>query len=120
MKQPFLLLFYSFILFSCSNNNEKAAGDIPTREDVTAVMKKAYENTTTAGDVFGIEINDIKIGHSQIANTGQELEGIPKGTTVTDVEVAYDITGHIQSHKVSKLWMYKNEFDEWKFKTTAN
>jgi hypothetical protein len=117
MKKQFLLLAMPFILFACSNNKTIATGDIPTKEDVTAIMKQAYEITTTAKDVFGIEINDIKIGNSQTATIKMEVNGIPRGATVTDVQVDYNITGNIESHKISKLWVYKNEFGDWKFKT---
>lgn len=113
----FLLLFIPVILFSCSNNNNKGTGERPTKEDVATTMKKAYEYTTTAGDVYKIEINDIKIGNSQIANLRQELENIPKGTMITNVLVDYSITGFINAKKKSKLWMYKNEFGEWKLKS---
>ena len=110
------LLFFSLIIFSCSNNTDKAKGEIPTVEDITAAVKKAYEYTTTAGDVFKVTINDIKIGNSQIANLKQELENIPKGALVTDVLLDYSLSGNINVRKVTKLWMYKSECGEWKFK----
>ena len=118
MKQ-LLFLFISICLFSCNNDKNKAGNkDIPTENDVIAAMKKAYEYTTTAGDVYKIDIHEIKIGNSDVANERQEFNEIPKGTTVTNVEVDYSITGFITARKKARLWMYKNEFGEWKFKAT--
>jgi hypothetical protein len=118
MKQ-LLFLFISICFFSCNNDKNKGTGDRPTEEDVIAAMKKAYEYTTSAGDVYKIEMHDIKIGNSEVANVRQELNEIPKGATVTNVDVDYSITGFINVRKKATLWVYKNEFGEWKFKANS-
>lgn len=117
MKYIFFFSLISLFFFACNDdNNNKTNGDRPTKDDVITAMKKAYEYSTTAGDQFKLDVHDVKIGSSDVADSRQEFNGVPKGATVTNVEVDYTLTGHITARKQGKLWVYKNEFGEWKFK----
>ena len=97
----------------CSSN---FALEKPTEDVIIKLLKDAYEYTTKAGDVYKIDIQKIKIGTTQTANLKQELEGIPKGGAVTNVQAEYQLSGFITAKRIQLLWVYKNEFGDWKFK----
>jgi hypothetical protein len=117
MKSRLLILLMPLIFCYC--NDGIAKDEKPTKEDVIAAMKKAYQYKTAAGDTYILEVHEVKIGKSAKATNPQVAEGIIDGTTVTNVRVDYSITGFINVRKQATLWVYKDDFGEWRFKATS-
>ncbi len=119
MRKIVLFLLLSFSMVSCS------MGQKPTRDNIIKAMKTMWEKpATTMEPKSTIDINDLKIGTSAKANYAQELDGIPKGATVTSVKVDFTQNQFYSDgvHKVRRITVglaYKDQFGEWAVMNTA-
>jgi hypothetical protein len=105
------------LLWSCSSAG--GGGDKPTEADITAAMKKTWEKEATSTQPKStISINSIQMGTSDESNYAQQLEGVPKETTVTHAKI--DFTQHQEyssgvqdTRRIMTAWVYKDQFGEW-------
>lgn len=114
MKHACTWLFAAIFCFSCSAQTGK-----PSKEDIVAVMKDVWEKAaSTTAPKTTVTVNNIKMGTSEKSNYAQQLEGVPKGATVTHAKI--DFTHHTfytnetrNTRRIMTAWVYKNQFDEW-------
>ena len=129
MRYLVLALMLSCCFCSCNTGDDHreptetkkpatAYNDVPTEDDIKNTITRSYERSTREGDNLSITFHDIKIGQSGIADLRKEYQGIPKGTTVTDVLVNFTVVNPDRATRESRFWMYKNEFGDWKFFVT--
>lgn len=91
----------------------------PTKEDITGVMKRSWEQEK--GPKKTVTIHSIKFGTSGKANLKHQVEGVPQGNTVTDVEIDWtysklytDKTESIR--RIMMAWVYKDAMGNWRVK----
>lgn len=114
MKTSVFLLVISCIL-SLSASAQK-----PTKEDVTGVMKRSWEQES--GPRKTVTIHYIKFGTSEKANLKQEFEGVPKGNTVTNAEIDWTYSKHYadkteNTRRIMMAWVYKDGVGNWRVKS---
>jgi hypothetical protein len=108
-----VLLFVATFTVSCS------MGQKPTKEIITAALKKVWEKpATTMEPKSTVTVNDIKIGTSDKSNYAQQLDGVPKGVTVTTVKIDFvqNLFNSDKTQKVRRIMTalaYKDQFNEW-------
>jgi hypothetical protein len=113
MKQLLTILFATLCI-SCSSNTEK-----PTEAQITASMKKTWEHEpTSTRPKSTITINSIQMGTSDESNYAQQLDGIPKNTTVTHAKIDFTQHEHYtdgikDTRRVMTALVYKDQFNEW-------
>lgn len=111
------IILFSVFMISCSSAQK------PTKEDVTKALKTAWERPeSTSTPKQTITISEIKIGNSQ--KIGENYDGIPKGTNVTlakvdFTQIEYYSNSTQQTRRISTLWMFKDAFGDWVFKSSA-
>ena len=113
MKQ-ITLLAIAVVAMTCTANSQK-----PTKDDVIKVMKQTWENPASNTKAKStIEINDIKFGNSEKSNYAHQLDGIPKGATVTHTKIDFTQLTHYtdkiqKTRRIMTAFVYKNQFGEW-------
>jgi hypothetical protein len=113
MKTFVCLLMTACILsFSSSAQN-------PTKEDVTGVMKRSWEQEK--GPKKTVIIHSIKFGTSEKANLKHQVEGVPKGNTVTNAEIDWTYSKHYtdkteSTRRIMMAWVYKDATGNWRVK----
>jgi len=120
-----LLAVLSAVLVLSITTSCIPAGGKPTKADITKVMKNNWEKAATSlTPKVTIDINEIIIGTSAKANYAQELEGVPKGATVTTAKIDFTqnsfYTNDTQKvRRITKAWVYRDEFKQWAVMNTA-
>ena len=92
----------------------------PTKEDITGVMKRSWEQEK--GPRKTITIHSIKIGTSEKANLKHQVEGVPKGNTVTNAEIDWTYSKHYTDKTESVrwimlAWVFKDATGKWRVKS---
>jgi hypothetical protein len=96
-----------------------SAGDRPTEAEITAAMKKTWEHgATSTRPVTDITINSIQMGTSDESNYAQQLDGLPKGATVTHARIDFTQHEHYSggdqdTRRIMTGLVYKDQFNEW-------
>lgn len=103
--KTFLILLVSMISVSIAASAQK-----PTKEDISAAMKRFWEQDK--GPRKTVTIHSIQLGLSETATLKQQVEGIPKGTLVTHATI--DWTHH--SHYTDKTQSARRIMSAWVFK----
>lgn len=91
----------------------------PSKDDITKAMRTIWDKPATSLHAkSSIEINDIKIGTWDKSTYAQQLEGVPKGATVTLAKIDFTEStfNTDQTQKVRRIttgWVYKDQFGEW-------
>ena len=108
-----ILLIAALCFTSCGGG-----GDKPTETDISNALKKSWERGATSTAVAStVTINSITIGTSDESNLQQQMDGIPKDTTVTHAKIdftqneAYNNPKH--TRRVMTALVYKDQFNEW-------
>jgi hypothetical protein len=100
-------------------------GDKPTKADITKAMKIKWEKAASSlNPKVTIDISEILMGSSAKANYAQELQGIPKGVTVTTAKIdftenSFYTTETQKVRRITKAWIYRDEFKQWAIMNTA-
>lgn len=110
-----LCLLLTACIFSCSSSAQK-----PTKEDVTGVMKRSWEQEK--GPKKTVTIHSITFGSSEKANLKHQVEGVPKGNTVTNAEIDWTYSKHYTDKTESvrwlmKAWVFKDATGNWRVKS---
>jgi hypothetical protein len=112
-----LFIVFALLLVQCSTSS--GSGDKPTEADITASMKKTWETgETSTRPKSTITINSMQIGTSDESNYAQQLDGIPKNTTVTHAKIDFTQHEHYTDgvkdvRRVMTALVYKDQFNEW-------
>jgi hypothetical protein len=124
MRKNFLAILSAVLILSFTASFT-AGGDKPTKADITKAMKKMWEKAATSQNPkVTIDINEILLGTSAKANYAQELEGVPKGVTVTTAKIDFTqnsfYTTEIEKvRRITKALVYRDEFKQWAILNTA-
>jgi hypothetical protein len=111
-----LIIFFAFLFIQCSS---AGGGDKPTEADITASIKKTWETAeTSTRPKSTVTINSIQMGTSDESNYAQQLDGIPKNTTVTHAKIDFTQHEHYTDgvkdvRRVMTALVYKDQFNEW-------
>lgn len=113
--KTFVYLLVSCFILSCTATAQK-----PTKEDITGVMKRSWEQEK--GPKKTVEIHSIRFGKSEKANLKHQVEGVPKGNTVTNVEIDWTYTKHYTDkletvRRIMFAWVYKDALGNWRVKS---
>ncbi len=113
MKQ-LLIVMVAFLFTNCSSSN----GEKPTEANITTYMKKTWEQEpTSTRPKSTITINSIQLGSSDESNYAQQLDGIPKNTSVTHAKIDFTSHEHYNpmqnTRRVMTALVYKDQFNEW-------
>jgi hypothetical protein len=111
----FVCLLLATCLFAFSG-----AAQRPTKEDVAGVMKRSWEQES--GPRKTVTIHSITFGTSEKANLKHQVEGVPKGNTVTNAEIDWTYSKHYtdKTQSVRRLmmaWVYKDAVGNWRVKS---
>jgi hypothetical protein len=112
-------VLYTIALFAISACSGAAGGDRPTEADITAAMKKTWEHgATSTRPVTDITINSIQMGTSDESSYAQQLDGVPKGATVTHAKIDFTQHEHYtdgdqDTRRIMTGLVYKDQFNEW-------
>jgi len=102
-----------------------STGSKPTKDDVIAVMKSAWEKAgNSMNPKVTITINSIVFGSSSKANYADELEGIPKNALITVAKIDFTANtfytdGVQKTRRIMTAAVYRNKFNEWDVMNTA-
>ena len=119
-----VLIIVFTIIISCNSNNNKATGQVPTKDDIINVMKATWEKKATQFEPkVTITVNNLIIGSSAKANYAEELDGIPKDALVTAAKMdftanTYNLDGIHTTRRIMTLSVYRNKFNEWEAMNT--
>jgi hypothetical protein len=111
----FICLLLAACLISCT-----VAAQKPTKEDVIGVMKRSWEQEK--GPRKTVTIHSINFGLSEKANLKHQVEGVPKGNTVTNAEIDWTYSKHYTDKTESvrwlmKAWVYQDATGRWRVKS---
>jgi len=92
----------------------------PTKEDITAAMKRFWEQDK--GPRKTVEIHSIEISKSETANLKHQVEGIPKNATVTYVVIDWSHHSHYTdktqtARRIMDAWVFKDQNGNWRMKS---
>jgi hypothetical protein len=101
-----------------------AAAEAPTREIVEKVMKGNWDKVKSGSTPKSVlTLNEVRFGKPYQA-TAQEVqvEGIPKGASVTPIVVDFTVrtyyTSEVQAvRRVREATVYKDKMDDWSVMT---
>ncbi|RYY97792.1 MAG: hypothetical protein EOO11_09900 [Chitinophagaceae bacterium] len=119
IRKSFLLL----LLAGCTA--AAGSGEKPSKDDITAVMKKTWEHgPTSTRPATDITINSIRIGSTEQSNYKHQLDGIPKGVAVTHAQIDFTQHEHYSSgdrdvRRMMTALVYKDHFNEWAVMNTG-
>lgn len=91
---------------------------VATKADIEAYIKSSWDKPNGSPKKM-MTVNNIVIGNSEPSNYAQQLEGVPKGSTVTHAKIdftqfTYYSNETQQTRQIMTAWVFRDQFGEWR------